>query len=36
MVILAILNGVVREKVYDKFMCELTAHQLSILAGIIL
>ena len=36
MVILAILNGAIREKVYGKFMGELTAHQLSTLAGIIL
>ena len=36
MVILAILNGVIREKVYGKFMGELTAQQLSTLAGIIL
>lgn len=36
MVILAILNGAMREKVYGKFMGELTAHQLSTLAGIIL
>ena len=31
MVILAILNGAIREKVYGKFMGELTAHQLSTL-----
>ena len=36
MVILAFLNGVIREKVYEKFIYELTAHQLSTLAGIIL
>jgi len=36
MVILAFLNGVIREKVYGKFIYELTAHQLSTLAGIIL
>jgi hypothetical protein len=36
MVILAIFNGAMREKVYGKFMGELTAHQLSTLAGIIL
>jgi len=36
MVILAIINGVIRENEYGKFMSELTAHQLSTLAGIIL
>jgi hypothetical protein len=36
MVILAIYNGAMREKVYGKFMGELTAHQLSTLAWIIL
>ena len=36
MVILAILNGAIREKVFGKLMDELTAHQLSTLAGIIL
>jgi hypothetical protein len=36
MVILAILNGTLREKGYKKFMGELPAHQLSTLIGIIL
>jgi len=36
MVILAILNGTIREKAYGKLMGELTAHQLSTLAGLIL
>ena len=36
MVILAIVNGAVREKVYGPFMGELSAHQLSTLSGIIL
>ena len=36
MVILAIFNGAIREKVFGKLMDELTAHQLSTLAGIIL
>lgn len=36
MVILAILNGVIREKAYGQFMHELSAHQLSTLIGLIL
>lgn len=36
MVILAILNGVVREKIYGPFMRELSAHQLSTFIGLIL
>lgn len=36
MVILAIVNGAVREKLYGPFMGELSAHQLSTLSGIIL
>jgi hypothetical protein len=36
MVILAILNGAVREKTYGPFMRELSAHQLSTLIGLIL
>jgi hypothetical protein len=36
MVILAILNGAVREKVYGRFMSELSAHQLSTFTGLIL
>jgi hypothetical protein len=36
MVILAILNGALREKGYRKFMNELSAHQLSTIIGIIL
>ena len=36
MVILAILNGTIREKAYGNLMDELTAHQLSTLAGLIL
>ena len=36
MVILAILNGSIREKVYGQFMQELSAHQLSTLILIIL
>lgn len=36
MVILSILNGALREKVYDQFMPELSAHQLSTFIGIIL
>ena len=36
MVILAILNGVIREKTYGKRMKELSAHQLSTLTGLIL
>ncbi len=34
--ILSILNGALREKVYDQFMPELSAHQLSTFIGIIL
>jgi hypothetical protein len=36
MVILAILNGTIREKAYGQFMGELTAHQLSTFTGLIL
>jgi hypothetical protein len=36
MVVLAILNGVIRERVYGQLMRELTAHQLSTLVGIVL
>jgi hypothetical protein len=36
LVILAILNGVLREKGYRRFMSELRAHQLSTLIGIVL
>jgi hypothetical protein len=36
MVVLAILNGTIREKLYGKFMHELSAHQLSTFIGIIL
>jgi hypothetical protein len=36
MVILAILNGIIRERVYGQFMHELTAHQLSTFIIIIL
>ena len=36
MVILAIANGVIREKTYGKSVSELTAHQISTLTGIIL
>jgi len=36
MVILAILNGLIREKVYGPSMSELSAHQLSSLIAIIL
>ena len=36
LVVLAIINGVIREKWYGTFMRELTAHQLSTLIGIIL
>jgi len=34
--ILAILNGTIREKVYGKFMRELSSHQVSSLVGFIL
>ena len=36
LVILAILNGALRERGYKRFMSELRAHQLSTLIGIIL
>ena len=36
LVIIAIVNGALREKVYGKFMDELTAHQLSTVIGIVL
>ena len=36
MVILAILNGAVREKIYGPFMRDLSAHQLSTFIGLIL
>lgn len=36
MVILAILNGAVREKIYGPFMRELSAHQLSTGIGLVL
>ena len=36
MMILAILNGALREKVYDRFMQELSAHQLSAFIVLIL
>ena len=36
MVILAILNGAIREKFYGQYMREILAHQLSTLIGIIL
>lgn len=36
MVVLAILNGTIREKLYGQFMRELSAHQLSTFIGIIL
>jgi hypothetical protein len=36
MVVLAILNGGIREKLYGQFMRELSAHQLSTFIGIIL
>ncbi len=36
MVILAILNGAIREKAYGQFMHELPAHQVSTLIGLIL
>lgn len=35
-VVLAILNGTIREKLYGQFMRELSAHQLSTFIGIIL
>ena len=36
MVILAILNGAIREKAYGQFMRELSAHQLSSFTGLVL
>jgi hypothetical protein len=36
LVVLAIINGVIREKGYAQFMNELSAHQLSTLIGIAL
>ena len=36
MLILAILNGAVREKIYGPSMPELSAHQLSTVTGIII
>jgi len=36
LVILAIINGTLREKAYGQFMDELTAHQLSTAIGLIL
>lgn len=36
LVILAILNGAIREKIYGQFMSELSAHQLSTFIGLIL
>ncbi len=36
MVILAIINGIIREKIYAQYMSELAAHQLSTLIAIIL
>jgi hypothetical protein len=36
LVIIAILNGILREKGYKRFMSELRAHQLSTLIGIVL
>ena len=36
MVVLAILNGAVREKIYGPFMQELSAHQLSTFTGLII
>jgi uncharacterized membrane protein YkgB len=36
MMIIAILNGVLREKEYNRFMRELSTHQLSALIGVIL
>lgn len=36
LVIVAILNGVIREKGYKKYLSELRAHQISTLTGIIL
>jgi hypothetical protein len=36
MVMLAILNGVIRERTYGRFMRELTSHQISTFVGLIL
>lgn len=36
MVILAIINGTIREKIYGQFVSALTAHQLSTFTGLIL
>ena len=36
MVLLAILNGVIRERVFKRFMGELTSHQISTFVGLIL
>ena len=36
MVVLAIMNGIIREKFYSQSMSELSAHQLSTLTAIIL
>ena len=36
MVVLAIVNGIIREKFYSQLMSELSAHQLSTLLAIIL
>jgi hypothetical protein len=36
MVILAILNGAIRENAYSRFMSELSAHQLSTVIGLFL
>jgi hypothetical protein len=36
MVVIAILNGAIREKVYGKFISELAAHQLSTIVGLVL
>ena len=34
--VIAILNGILREQTYGKFLSELSAHQLSTLTGVIL
>lgn len=36
MIFIAIANGIIRETVYAKFMCELSAHQLSSVTAIFL
>jgi hypothetical protein len=36
LVVLSILNGILRQAVYGKYMSELSAHQLSTLIGLIL